>query len=224
MTLPSSALAWLCLTCVIISAGILLHHLVKAPPLSPRTKLVLALGLGLFPGLASTSGTVVGMQRTTERDFCGSCHVMGAHVRDAEDPSSISLAARHAQNPFFGEHNCYTCHADYSMIGYALTKLNGLKHVYHYYLSGYRDKTLEQALAEIRLYEPYDNANCRQCHTGRGPLWRQVPEHVPLEAALDANTVSCASDGCHGHAHPFSKAHQRAAPDALGGTAPELPP
>ncbi len=215
MTPPSSALAWVCLLCVAISGVILLHYLVKAPPLELRTKLTLALGLGLFPGLAATTSTVVGIQRTTERDFCGSCHVMGAHVQDAEDPSSVSLAARHARNPYFGEHNCYTCHADYSMVGYALTKINGLKHVYHYYASGYRQKTLEQALADIRLYKPYDNNNCRQCHTGRGPLWRQVPEHVPLEAALDANTVSCASDGCHGYAHPFSKPFQRASFDEL---------
>lgn len=211
--MPSSALAWVCLLCVCISGGILVHYLVKAPPLALRTKLLLALGLGLFPGLAATTGTVVGMQRTTEREFCGSCHVMEGHVQDAEDLSSTSLAARHARNPFFGGHNCYTCHADYSMIGYALTKLNGMQHVYHYYLSGYRDKTLEQALAEIRLYKPYDNDNCRQCHTGRGPLWRKVPEHVPLEAALDTNAVSCASDGCHGYAHPFSKPYQQVALD-----------
>lgn len=223
MTLPSSALAWVCLACVVLSGGILIRHLVQAPPLDLRTKLVLALGLGLFPGLAATTGTVVGMQRTTEREFCGSCHVMGAHLSDAEDPSSPSLAARHARNPYFGEHNCYTCHADYSMIGYALTKINGLKHVYHYYLSGYRDKTLEQALTEIKLYEPYDNQNCRQCHTGRGLLWRQVPEHLPLEAALDVNQVSCASEGCHGYAHPFSKPYQSAASE--GAESPlELPP
>jgi nitrate/TMAO reductase-like tetraheme cytochrome c subunit len=223
MTPPSSVLAWICLLCVAISGGILLRHLFKAPPLDLRTKLTLAFGLGLFPALAAATSTVVGIQRTTERDFCGSCHVMGAHVADAEDRASVSLAARHAQNPFFGEHNCYTCHADYSMIGYALTKLNGLKHVYHYYLSGYRQKTLEQALAEIRLYEPYDNGNCKQCHTGRGPLWRQVPEHLPLEAALDSNTVSCASAGCHGYAHPFSKPFQSATHDG-GAVSRELSP
>jgi cytochrome c-type protein NapC len=223
MTPPSSVLAWICLLCVAISGGILLRHLLKAPPLELRTKLTLAFGLGVFPALAAATSTVVGIQRTTERGFCGSCHVMGAHLADAEDPASVSLAARHAQNPFFGEHNCYTCHADYSMIGYALTKINGLKHVYHYYLSGYRQKTLAQALTEIRLYEPYDNGNCKQCHTGRGPLWRQVPEHLPLEAALDVNAVSCASAGCHGYAHPFSKPFQSAA-RGVAADSPELSP
>lgn len=181
---------------------------------------MLALGLGLFPILAAATSTVAGMQRTTEREFCGSCHVMGGHLRDAEDPASTSLAARHARNPFFGEHNCYVCHADYSMIGYALTKVNGMKHVYHYYFSGYREQTLEQGLASIRLYQPYDNDNCRQCHSGQLPLWRSVPEHVLLEPQLRTNEVSCASQGCHGYAHPFSKAFQEeAAPSSTG-----LPP
>lgn len=210
MTLPSSPLAWASLLCVAVAGGILLHFLIKAPPLNLKTKLSLALGLGLFPALAATTSTVAGIQRTTERDFCGSCHVMGAHLADAEDPTSTSLAARHARNPYFGDNNCYVCHADYSMVGYALTKLNGLKHVYHYYLSGYRDQSLEEALTQIRLYKPYDNGNCMQCHSGQGPLWRKVPEHVPLQPALGANTVSCSSEGCHGYAHPFSKAFQTA--------------
>ena len=56
-----------------------------------------------FPAIAAASSTVTGMERTTQREFCGSCHVMTAHYEDAADPASQSLAARHSRNPFFGE-------------------------------------------------------------------------------------------------------------------------
>lgn len=203
--LPSSLLGWACLLFVTLTVGILLHYLVRAPALNLKTKLVMALGLGVLPMLAAVTSTAEGMHRTTEREFCGSCHVMGRHVSDSEDPTSTSLAALHAQNPFFGDRNCYTCHADYGMLGYPLTKLNGLKHVYYYYLGGYRNLSLEQALKSIHLYKPYSNVNCMQCHSGEVPHWREVPEHVALGRKLADNEVSCASEGCHGYAHPFSK-------------------
>lgn len=211
MSLPSSPLAWVSLAFIVLAAGALVYYLVRSPPLDLRTKLALGVGLGLFPLLATVLSSVTGMQRTTEREFCGSCHVMGAHLSDAEDPTSSSLAARHGRNPFFGDHNCYVCHADYGMVGYALTKLNGMKHVYHYYLGGYRELSLEDALPRLHLYKPYDNGNCKQCHSGSVPLWRSVPEHVSLEQELESNRVSCASSGCHGYAHPFSKQQQRGA-------------
>jgi len=205
MSIPSSPLAWASLLCIAGAAGVLVHFLVRRPPLELRTKLVLALGLGLLPLLAALTTTVEGMERTTERQFCGSCHVMQAHVQDAENPDSTSLASRHARNPFFGARNCYVCHADYGLVGYPTTKLNGLKHVYHYYLGDYHALTLEQALPRLHLYKPYDNTNCRQCHSGEDPLWLEVPEHVSLSAELRSNEISCASGGCHGYAHPFSK-------------------
>ncbi len=174
--------------------------------LDVATKLRLFVGLGVFPALAASASTVTGMERTTHREFCGSCHVMGAHFNDAVDPKSQSLAAKHSRNPFFGDHSCYTCHADYGMYGYALTKIGGLRHVYLYYLGGYGDMPLEQAKKEIHLIKPYDNTNCRQCHTTSLHDWRDVPDHESLKAELFANKVSCASSGCHGFAHPFTKA------------------
>jgi cytochrome c-type protein NapC len=205
MQLPSSVLAWASLLGIAGAAAILLRQLVLSPPLHLRTKLLLALGLAVLPLFAAVTTTVEGMQRTTERDFCGSCHVMQAHVADAEDPASLSLASRHARNPFFGSRNCYVCHANYGLIGYPMTKLNGMKHVYHYYLGEYGELSLEQALPKLHLYEPYDNVNCRQCHSGLAPLWKEVPEHAALGEALFEGSVSCASGGCHGYAHPFSK-------------------
>jgi nitrate/TMAO reductase-like tetraheme cytochrome c subunit len=197
------------LTVTLIAAGsaavILVRHLTLKPRLDLRVKLMLLLGLGVLPAISAGASTVAGMETTTHRSFCGSCHVMGGHYSDASDPKSQSLAARHSRNPFFGDRSCYVCHADYGMFGYILTKAGGLRHVYLYYLGGYRAMTLEQAEKEIHLIKPYDNTNCRQCHTGTVHDWKRLPDHRSLDAELSSNKVSCASAGCHGYAHPFTK-------------------
>src|SRR6185369_6186317 len=93
--------------CAVLAAmAILLHYLVKRPALTIRNNLWLLLGLGVFPMTAAVTSTVAGMEATTTREFCGSCHVMGAHFGDASDAASQSLAARHSRNPFFGERSC----------------------------------------------------------------------------------------------------------------------
>ncbi len=188
------------------AAAILVWYLVQRPPLDLRVKLWLLLGLGVFPALAAATSTVAGMEATTHREFCGSCHVMDSHFQNAVDPAAQSLAARHSRNPFFGDRSCYVCHADYGMYGYALTKAGGLRHVYEYYLGGYRQMPLEKALKVIHLRKPYDNLNCRQCHTTTVDDWQSVPDHSAFKAELDSNRVSCVSAGCHGYAHPFTKA------------------
>jgi cytochrome c-type protein NapC len=210
-----SILGYLSLAFAGSAAIILVRYLIKKPPLDLATKLWLFVGLGLLPGGAATSSTAAGVQGTTQRRFCGSCHIMGPYVADAENPASQSLAARHGRNPFFGAQNCYTCHADYGMFGYPLTKLQGMNHVYEYYLGGWGGLSLDEALAKIHLRKPYDNLNCRQCHTGTLADWGSVPEHVALQQELASNAVSCASSGCHGYAHPFTKDD--------GDVAPELP-
>jgi nitrate/TMAO reductase-like tetraheme cytochrome c subunit len=188
-----------------VAALLLLHHLVVRPPLRGLTRLKLLFGLGVFPLLAAVSTTVSVMERTTEREFCGSCHVMGAHLKDVEDPTSTSLASRHARNPMNGPHACYVCHADYGMLGYPLTKLKGMSHVYNYYFAGYGKWDLEKFLGEVRIAKPYPNANCRQCHSGTLKSFTDAKEHRAMKEELEANRVSCASAGCHGVAHPFSK-------------------
>jgi nitrate/TMAO reductase-like tetraheme cytochrome c subunit len=200
-----------------VATAIIVAFLVKRPVLDLAVKLWLLVGLGVLPGIVAASSTVSNMHRTTERSFCGSCHVMEAHYGDASDPRSQSLAARHSRNPFFGKESCYVCHADYGNFGYALTKLGGLRHVYKYYLGGYDRMTLEHAVKVIRLVKPYDNANCRQCHSTTADVWQRVPDHSSLRKELEGNKVSCASAGCHGYAHPFSK---RGAVQVAAGRAP----
>jgi cytochrome c-type protein NapC len=201
----ASWLGFVSLGCAVAAAAILVYFLKRRPALDLRIRLLLLLGLGVFPALAAATSTVAGMERTTHREFCGSCHVMDAHFRDAIDPLAQSLAARHTRNPFFGEQSCYVCHADYGMYGYALTKAGGMGHVYHYYLGGYSKLSMAEAKREIQLAKPYDNLNCLQCHTTTARVWTQVPDHEAMRAEILQNRVSCTSSGCHGFAHPFTK-------------------
>ena len=202
MTTPFGALT---LVSAAAAALILLHHLVARPALTATVRLRLLLGLAVLPFITAVSSTAFGLHRTTERDFCGSCHVMTTHLRDLEDPTSQGLAARHARSPFTGPTACYTCHADYGLFGYPLTKLTGMAHVWNYYLGGYSGWSLERFHAEVRTAKPYPNANCRQCHSGTLASFSNVKEHVALTDELEQNRVSCASAGGHGVAHPFSK-------------------
>jgi nitrate/TMAO reductase-like tetraheme cytochrome c subunit len=208
-------LGYVALACILLAAAMQIYFLVRDPPFNLRVKLRLLFGLGALPALAVVASTATGMETTTERQFCGSCHVMDPYVDDSTDPHSQSLAARHARNPFFGDRNCYTCHADYGMLGYPMTKLNGLRHMYEYYIVGWNRLDIPEALAKIHLRKPYDNTNCRQCHTGTLEDWGRVSEHVSLAAELRDNRVSCASAGCHGYAHPFSQNKQGDAPEEL---------
>lgn len=198
-------LGYVALLCTTAAASILVAYLLRRPPLTVSTKLWLFLGLAVLPALGSATGTTVNLQTTTEVEFCGSCHVMDLHVTDATAPESQSLAARHSRNPFFGGRSCYVCHSDYGKLGYFMTKLNGMKHVQAYYLGGFRKLDLDEAVPRLALFKPYDNTNCRQCHTTTLADWRRVPDHISLKEELDANRVSCASAGCHGYAHPFTK-------------------
>ncbi len=210
-----SGLGIVAILCAVIAAVILVTYLVKKPLINLSVKLRLLFGLGVFPALTGVSSTVNGMEATTHREFCGSCHVMTRHFEDASNPKSQSLAAKHSRNPFFGDRSCYVCHADYGMYGYAMTKAGGMRHVYEYYLGGYRSMSLEEANKVIHLRKPYDNTNCRQCHSATLKDWSSVPDHISLQAELDSNKVSCASAGCHGYAHPFNK---------NGGTKPGATP
>jgi nitrate/TMAO reductase-like tetraheme cytochrome c subunit len=198
-------LTLIALVCAGLAAVILVSFLVRRPALVGATKVWLLIGLGVLPLGAAAAGNIQGYQATKQRKFCGSCHVMVPHASDSEDVSSGSLASRHARNALFGGENCYVCHADYGMFGTILTKLGGLKHVYMY-ATHYRDISLEEAKKTIRLYKPYPNENCMQCHSTQLDLWLRTPDHKSALTEVRENRISCASAGCHGFAHPFTKA------------------
>jgi cytochrome c-type protein NapC len=199
-----SLLSWGSIACALAAAVILVWYVVHHPPLVRSTKLWLLFGLGLLPISAATGANVQGYEATQHRAFCGSCHVMTPYEHDSDDPNSRSLASTHARNRYFGENNCYACHADYGMFGTVVTKLGGMRHVY-LYITEFRNVTLEEARKRIHVVRPYPNANCMQCHSTTAAHWQNVPDHKSALPAVLAGQVGCASQGCHGFAHPFSK-------------------
>jgi nitrate/TMAO reductase-like tetraheme cytochrome c subunit len=195
---------WLAIASAMLAAIILVVHLIRKPTASAVTKLWLLMGLGVFPILSAGAANVEGFAATQSRTFCGSCHVMIPHAKDSVDPKSVSLASIHARNGSFGNANCYTCHKDYGMYGFVLTKLGGMRHVY-LYLTEYHDYSNERFNAEIRIAKPMPNSTCMTCHTTTAPGWSSVPDHASSLAGVREGTLSCASAGCHGFAHPITK-------------------
>jgi len=192
------------LLCAGGAAILALWFLVRRPALTRNTKLVLLAAIGVLPLATAGTGNIAGYEATKARRFCGSCHVMTPYSDDSENGGSTTLAARHARNALFGDENCYACHADYGMFGTIATKLGGLRHVYEYTLH-YRNMSLAEARATIHIRTPFQNATCMHCHSTEGPSWNAIKEHASLLDRVRAGTVSCASAGCHGPAHPFSK-------------------
>ena len=209
--LPTSGL--IAITSSALASAIIITYLIKRPAFTLGTRLWLFFGLGVLPIGTALAGNTAGMEATKRVEFCSSCHVMLAHTGDAFDLRSQSLAARHSRNPMFGGESCYICHADYGLFGTVFTKLNGMHHVAEY-LKEYRNRSLEETLPELHLYKPMPNHNCQQCHSGKNRLWLEVDDHVAAQSDIATGEVSCASEGCHGFAHPFSKeARKRAHPE-----------
>jgi cytochrome c-type protein NapC len=192
------------LGCAGMAAAILIWFLVRRPPLTRTVKGTLLLGFGVFPIVAAMIGNVRGYQRTTQRGFCGGCHTMKPWIDDSNDPTSKTLAAAHARNAEFGAENCYRCHEDYQPFGLLTTKLAGLRHVWLYYTE-FKKMPDAEAMEKVVIKRPFPNANCMHCHSTETPLWNDVPEHISSAEQVKSGALSCASAGCHGPAHPFSR-------------------
>jgi len=209
--MSSDPFLWLALGSTAISVLLLGWYLVRRPPLTRATKLVLLLGIGVLPLMTAGTGNVAGYHATKTTTFCSSsCHVMTPYGNDSLDPASTTLAARHARNAEFGHENCYACHADYEMFGTITTKIGGLRHVYEYTFN-YHQLSTEAALVKMEIRRPFANATCMRCHSTQNPTWNAVGDHASTLDRVRAGTLSCASEGCHGPAHPFSKAAKRRA-------------
>jgi hypothetical protein len=207
----------LALVCAAVSALILVWYLARRPALTRPVKIALLLGIGILPLTTAATGNVAGFEATKQTNFCGSCHVMTPYRTDSHDVTSTSLASRHARNDLFGHENCYACHANYGMFGTIVTKMGGMRHVYEYTFN-YRNMPLEEFLATIEIREPFPNSTCMHCHSTYGPTWNQVGDHASTIDAVRAGTISCASEGCHGPAHPFSKEARKRAASGKGVT------
>lgn len=176
------------------AALILVVFLIKRPRLTAATKVWLLFGIGVLPVAAAFTGNISGFEESTERNFCASCHTMDRFAIDAANPESKTLAAMHSRNKMHGNESCYACHKDYGMFGTALTKIGGLKHMWVYYLG--------DSNKEPKLYKPFTNQACTQCHSTSLAGWLDEPEHQTVAAEIKSGEVTCATSGCHGPAHP----------------------
>lgn len=192
------------LVCALLSAALLAWFLARKREVNRTTKLVLLFAIGVFPIGTAGTGNVAGYHATKATSFCGSCHVMTPYADDSTNRESASLAARHARNDAFGHENCYACHADYGMFGTITTKIGGMRHVYEY-LFHYYDTPNEEFQATVNIRRPFQNTACMRCHSTQNPLFEKIGDHASTRDDIRSGKVSCASDGCHGPAHPFSK-------------------
>jgi cytochrome c-type protein NapC len=182
--------------------------LLARPNLTRETKFILLFGVAVFPIGSAMSSNLVGFNHTMSRDFCSRCHLMTPYTDDSENPASETLASRHARNELFGDHNCYNCHSQYGLYGTVMTKMGGMNHVLVYYTGAFRWR-LPEAYSKIHLYKPYTNKSCTHCHSMMVPGFNAVKDHRGAIDDLKEDKTSCASEGCHGPAHPFSKPYQK---------------
>lgn len=160
-----------------------------------RERLFVLAAVLLLPFTTVALGQGVTVERMQEVQFCKSCHVMDPWVDSLKDPAAPTLAALHVQNRRVNPGTaCYTCHADYSLVGPVLTKLHGLRHVYAFYIK--RHKGL------IRMFTPFQNATCLHCHGG-ARNFEEHPAHVAVLDQLHDESLSCLT--CHAPAHPEQK-------------------
>ncbi len=200
-----------------LSVAIIVWYLAVRPPLGRLAKVLLFLGLGVFPAGVALMGNIAGFEYTKTRAFCGSCHVMGPYVRDAADPKSGSLASAHSRNKWFGHDSCYTCHADYGMFGAVATKVNGMKHLSHYLtdyantgpdgeggkpLKLYKRRDLEEKRLTEEEFTRHVNGVCGQCHSTEDPIWLAAGGHEGVVADVRAGKAACID--CHGEIHPLA--------------------
>jgi nitrate/TMAO reductase-like tetraheme cytochrome c subunit len=146
-------------------------------------------GVAVFPGMALLFGASSALDAAKRPEFCGACHVMGPWIEDLQDPESTNLAAVHYQNRYILDDQCYTCHTDYGFGGPLRAKLAGMVHMLHFELGTWR--------VPIKLYQPYDFANCLHCHR-ESKRYREA--HVDVAESIADGSMGCTD--CHNPVHP----------------------
>lgn len=161
-------------------------------------KWLLLIGLVILPLFVSLSGTAIVMEQSKQVAACASCHTMHPFVNDLKDPESETLAARHYQNRWIPDHQCYSCHTDYHIFGKARAKLEGVRHLLTFYTGRYK--------LPIRMAAPYRNSICLHCH-GEAKSYLGAEIHREISAEILSNNTSCVE--CHGPAHPAPEERAR---------------
>jgi hypothetical protein len=176
------------LACAALSVAIGVWYLVRRPHLHRATKTLLLLGLGVFPLIVSLTGNI-------------------ASFEYAEDPKSNSLAAMHSRNHKFGENSCYTCHADYQMLGAVTTKMNGMRHLFKYVTEYASTGPDGEGGPPIHLYKPFKSEACMQCHSMTAKKY--LEQHADQVEQMRSGDVACID--CHNEVHPLALSRRASA-------------
>jgi nitrate/TMAO reductase-like tetraheme cytochrome c subunit len=161
---------------------------------STSAKWALLVGLLVLPAMAMLSGNVVGFHNV--KNSCTQCHTMDPWVNDMKDPKSMTLVARHFQNRWIPDDQCYTCHTGYGLAGNVQAKIGGLSHVSHYYFTG-----VPQV---IKIHRPFAVDTCLHCHA-ESAKYLKIEQHVDAEMKpkILSGELSCFE--CHATPHPRKK-------------------
>lgn len=166
------------------------------------------LALFVMPILVTWLGTSEHIENSKSTSFCLSCHVMEPYGESLRIDDSSYLPAFHYQNNLTPRDGaCYSCHTTYTMFGDINAKLNGMKHVYVYYLGNVPEK--------LELYQPYRNRECLHCHAGARSFEDQE-DHAESRDELAQNETSCLE--CHADTHDVHNLEGKEMWTEAGGT------
>jgi nitrate/TMAO reductase-like tetraheme cytochrome c subunit len=158
-------------------------------------KIIAFVGFFILPIMAVAIGGSVQLEKSKATDFCLKCHDMEPYGESLFIDDSDYIPANHFQNNLIpSDKACFTCHTSYTMYGGMKRKLQGLKHVYIYYLGKVPEK--------IELYDPYENRECLHCHDG-ARSFVENPIHTSVETEIQTDEISCLD--CHGQIHNVTK-------------------
>ena len=152
---------------------------------------MLLMSLAVLPGIALLNTSVVFMKETKAVSSCASCHVMRPFVNDMKNPDSHTLAARHYQNRWIPDQQCYTCHTTYGAHGTLTAKLSAARHWFLYVLGSWEEP--------IRYRGTYPNNNCLACHQ-QAQRFARATFHASHLTELATDQIACIR--CHGAPHP----------------------
>ncbi len=188
-------------TILILGIGLIGYSLIRYRGRISGTPswIFLLAGIVVVPSISVLLGTLLALERAERVDFCASCHLtMKPYVDDLKNPDSVSLAAKHYQNRYIPENQCYTCHTGYGMFGTVEAKMSGLIDVYKYYSRTFH--------TPIKMRNPYKNDDCLKCH---GEAANFLAVHDEFKAEIFSGDMKCMM--CHARKTPAHKLIQTVA-------------
>lgn len=132
--------------------------------------------VGAVLGAILLAGTATVMHKTSDSEFCVSCHSM-------QQPLAEYQGSIHFQNPKGIRAECADCHVPHQPVDYLMTKIMALKDIYGE-MTGkidtpekYQAHKLAMAQSVWNTLQKNDSATCRSCHSYAAmDILAQTPE------------------------------------------------